>query len=165
MSNDVPISSLELHVDFDSSEFDCGVKPLNKFAKKDLLKRSLDNKHKAFIATNGSTLAGYITFTVKQIEPASQHFAYKSVPVVMVEQIAVDKFYQGRAIARRLMAHAFIAASDVSKIVPLYGVALWAHKDATHFYLGLGFVILESHHSDPTTLMYLPMKDILAAFE
>ena len=31
MSNDVPISSLELHVDFDSSEFDCGVKPLNKF--------------------------------------------------------------------------------------------------------------------------------------
>jgi len=164
MSNDVPISALELNVDFDAEEFDCGLKPLNKFAKKELLKRHTDNKHKAFIATDGPALVGYIAFTVKQIEPATQLFAYKSVPVVMVEQIAVDKVYQGRKIAKSLMAHALKAAYEASKIVPVQGVALWGHKDSTEFYLKLGFKVLEIHPSDPTSLVFLPMSSIQDAF-
>lgn len=165
MSNDVPISSLELNVNFNAAGFDCGLKPLNKFATKELLKRSVDKKHKAFVATDGQALVGYITFTVRQIEPASRHFAYKSVPVVMVEQVAVDMAYQGRKIASSLMAKAFVAAFEASKIVPVQGVALWAHSDATEFYLKLGFVVLEIHSTDPTSLMFLPMTSIQAAFD
>jgi predicted N-acetyltransferase YhbS len=164
MTNNVPISALELNADFDAAGFDCGLKPLNKFATKELLKRSADHKHKAFIATDGAALVGYITFTVKQIEPASRHFAYKSVPVVMIEQVAVDKAYQGRKIAKSLMAHALKAAYEASKIVPVQGVALWGHKDSTDFYQKLGFTVLEKHPSDPTSLMYLPMSDIQDAF-
>ncbi len=39
MTNNVPISALELNVDFHAAGFDCGLKPLNKFATKELLKK------------------------------------------------------------------------------------------------------------------------------
>lgn len=63
------------------------------------------------------------------------------------------------------MAHAFIAPSDVSRLSPYMAWLCGPIKTPLIFTWDWRFVILESYHSDPTTLMYLPMKDILAAFE
>lgn len=147
--------------EMEMSDFDCGLKPLNKFTRKELISRNKDRKHKAFVAMDGNKLAAYITFTTKEIEADKNTFGYKAIPVLMVEQLATDNNYKKKGVASTLMAKAFEAAVKVSEVTGLYGVALWSHPDAEQFYKSLGFISLEVNPIDNTVLMFLSIDVII----
>lgn len=144
--------------------FDCGEKYLNQVARKDLVQFDELGKFKAYVALDGDTLLGYITLAVHQIvsDPESALRKFKSVPVLMIEQIATDKTVQGRGIGRRLMSKAFYAALAVSKQAGITGVALWSHPDAVNFYQSLGFKIIDTKTAGALilSLMILPIETL-----
>lgn len=149
--------------DIQIDTFKCGLKELDAFAKKQLNKRDTDGKHKAFIALNKNKLVGYITLAPHQIALDKKFgITYKTIPVLMIEQVATDLEYQRRGIAVRLMSKAFKAAINMSEIVGITGVALWSHPLSVSFYerLGLKQVSQKDEGGLTLTLMFIPLATL-----
>jgi GNAT superfamily N-acetyltransferase len=147
--------------------FDCGDAYLNRLSQKDLIRFDQLGKHKAFIAVDGADLCGFITLVPHQIIPAKGYGlnSFRTVPVLMIEQVATNLKHQGRGIGRRLMSRAFKSALNIRTEAGITGVALWSHPDAKSFYEGLGFNSFAEKEVGPLTLtlMFLPIATILDA--
>ena len=144
-------------IDGSLKQFDCGNKDLNKFTRSKLIKRDEQGKVKAIAAIVGSELAAYIALAPHQLASEKQLTAdrYSTVPVLLMEQIATQTKFQGRGIAKRLIARALSSAISMSELGGLTGVALWAHPDAVSFYSQLGFVTLQTKPWEKTELTLL----------
>lgn len=154
------------NVEIEVNDFDCGDKFLNDFAKKKLISYERADYHKAFVAVDDGKLKGYATISAKHLvssdfgEELLPLSSPKNVPVIMLEQIAVDAQSQGQGIGRRLMKRILKSAFIASASIGTKGVALWSHPDALKFYRSIGFKELQSERKGnlTLTLMFLPIE-------
>lgn len=152
------------------SSFDCGDKFLSSFVTKMLRKGIENDEFKCFAIFDGERLVSYITFTIhrheidKAINWGVGSSGSRRVPVISVEQLATDKEYKGRGLAKRLLAEVFDKVAVIANggVIPMSGVSLLAHPDAVSFYEELGFkkIRSEQHGNLALELMFLHISQI-----
>ncbi|MBO2558982.1 GNAT family N-acetyltransferase [Shewanella algae] len=153
------------------SNFGCGDPFLDSFAPKKLAKADANNDSRVYVAVDGDIGVGYATMKVFMLcndEYAVLSSKYpRQVPVVMLDQIAVDKSYQGKGIGKRLMRKVLEATVLVNELAAAKGLALWAHPGAKNFYKTLGFEAVPDATKQvqdiELTLMFIHIDTILDA--
>lgn len=112
------------------------------------------------------TIIGYVTLAAGQIEreylpKAAQRNQPKTVPVILLGQLAVDRQFQGRGFARQLLFYALKTCLALSKEVGCFGVITHPlDDDVRAFYAQFGFVDLPG---DPHRTLIVRIKDLEAS--
>jgi GNAT superfamily N-acetyltransferase len=146
--------------------FDCGEPALNEFLSRlagQQQRRSFGMTYVA-LAEDSVSVIGFVTLSAGQVATAQLPPALKlpryPVPVLRIGRLAVDTRHQGHGVGRCLLGFALNLASEWSRRVGVYGVAVEAkHERARAFYLGLGFL---SGVDDPLH-MILPLSTLARA--
>lgn len=163
------LSKLNRQPDF--SNFNSGDRFLDNFAANKLAKADEKNDNRVYVALDGDKVVGYATmkvFMINNDEYSILPSKYpRLVPVLMLEQIAVDKAYQGKGIGKRLMREVIKATVLVNELAATKGLALWAHPTATDFYQKLAFLKISDGVKQvqgiDLTLMFLHIDTIMDA--
>lgn len=151
--------------------FDCGDSFLNRTAKQ-LIKKGPGTNLKSYLAVQNGSVAAYCTLRVGQLDGngLDKHIPEPSkiVPVIVLEQIAVDTRFQGQGIGSRLLVEVvFETALMIYKRIGLMGVALWAVPNAISFYSKLGFInttVVKPLEGMNLTLMFIPIQTLQEAY-
>ena len=165
------LSKLNRQPDF--SNFNSGDRFLDNFAANKLAKADKKNDNRVYVALDGDKVVGYATmkvFMINNDEYSILPSKYpRLVPVLMLEQIAVDKAYQGKGIGKRLMREVIKATVLVNELAATKGLALWAHPTATDFYQKLAFLKISDGVKQvqgiDLTLMFLHIDTIMDAYK
>ncbi|MBS0043827.1 MULTISPECIES: GNAT family N-acetyltransferase [Shewanella] len=155
------------------SNFDCGDLFLDSFAPKKLAKADANNDSRVYVAVDRDIGVGFATmkvFMLSNDEHSILSGKYpRQVPVVMLDQIAVDKAYQGKGIGKRLMRKVMEATVLVNELAAAKGLALWAHPRAKDFYISLGFDAIPDATKQvqdvELALMFIHVETILDALK
>ncbi|MEE1981537.1 GNAT family N-acetyltransferase [Shewanella xiamenensis] len=155
------------------SSFDCGDPFLDSFAPKKLAKADVNNDSRVYVAVDGDIGVGYATMKVFMLSNDEYTIlsgkSPRQVPLVMLDQIAVDKAYQGKGIGKRLMLKVLEATVLVNELAAAKGLALWAHPRAQDFYASLGFEAIPDATKQvqdvELTLMFIHVETILDALK
>lgn len=165
------LSKLNRQPDF--SNFNSGDRFLDDFAANKLAKADEKNDNRVYVALDGDKVVGYATmkvFMINNDEYSILPSKYpRLVPVLMLEQIAVDKAHQGKGIGKRLMREVIKATVLVNELAATKGLALWAHPTATNFYQKLAFLKISDGMKKvqgiELTLMFLNIDTIMDAYK
>lgn len=148
--------------------FDCGNEVLNRY----LLQQSTQDRRRNLaqlyvMADKKSVVIGYYTINASSLEygnlPETQRkkLPRYPIPAAMIGRFAVDKHYQGRGLAKRLLASAIRQVVEMSKIIGIYAIIIDAKDEkAAGFYQGLGFMRLQ----EDSLQLYLPIATAADAF-
>lgn len=153
--------------------FNCGDSFLDSFAPKKLAKADFDNDARVYVAADGDVGVGYATVRVTTVDNTEFSILPSKYPrlvsCVLLEQIAVDKAYQGKGVGKKLMRKVLEATMLVNEIAAAKGLALWAHPNAKNFYLSLGFDpvpnAIKQVQGIELTLMFIHIDTILDIFQ
>lgn len=147
----------------DRAGFDCGVEVLNTFLRRVARQQAERGLGVTFVAVptpGDSHIIGYYTLAMAEVAGLvvpERKLGVKTIPVVLLGRLAVDKEYKGKGIGKRLLIHALIRAYRASRDIGAYAVVLDAlTEEARQFYLHFGFGEL----LDDPKHMYIPMKAI-----
>ncbi len=146
------------------SEFNCGDESLNEYLQKKALK-SQNSFAKTYVVCSKKIVVAYYTLTVGSISRENfikklQRNAPKQIGIVLLARLAVDENWQGKGIAKSLLAEAILKTVEVSNAVGIAGLLVHAlDENAISFYKRYDF--LECAISDT---LILPLKDILNNF-
>tara|TARA_R110000868_G_scaffold156442_3_gene383312 strand:- start:253 stop:777 length:525 start_codon:yes stop_codon:yes gene_type:complete len=165
------LSKLDRQPNF--SNFSSGDLFLDDFAAKKLAKADVKNDTRVYVALDGDNVVGYATmkvFMLNNNEYSILPGKYpRLVPVLMLEQIAVDKAYQSNGIGKRLMQEVIKATVLVNELAATKGLALWAHPTAISFYKSLAFLKIpdgiKQVQDIELTLMFLHIDTIIDAYK
>ncbi len=148
----------------DRSSFDCGEESLNRFIRRFARQdadRCLGVTFVAIEAFGESRILGYYTLATGQVEPNivldEKLPTHRSVPVILLGRLAVDKSCQGRHLGELLLMDALTRSLIVSEEVGVFAVVVDAlHDQARHFYSRYGFKSL----SDDPLHLFISMGEI-----
>lgn len=143
--------------------FNCGEESLDSWLHRHSRQAEAAGSARAFVATDGMRVVGYYALVVGQIEPREGTArllkgqpAGRSVPVVILARLAVDRRHQGQGLGRSLLQDALLRCTTAAQSVGIRAFVVHAHAEAREFYERFGF---EPSPSDPLHLILL-MKDI-----
>ena len=146
--------------------FDCGEPALNEFLSRLAGQQQRRGFGKTYVALaeDSVSIIGFVTLSAGQVAtarlPATLKLPRYPVPVLRIGRLAVDTRRQGHGVGSGLLGFALNLASEWSRRVGVYGVAVEAkHDQARAFYLALGFL---SGVDDPLH-MILPLSTLARA--
>lgn len=157
----------------DFSNFKSGDLFLDSFTAKKLAKADINNDTRVYVALDGDKVVGYATmkvFMMNNDEYSILPSKYpRLVPVLMLEQIAVDKACQGKGIGKRLMREVIKATVLINELAATKGLALWVHPSAISFYNKLAFLKIpngiKQMQDIELILMFLHIDTIIDAYK
>lgn len=159
----MPIELLAAH--HVRSGFDCGEPALNDFLQRQAGQMARKGFGKTYVAlaSDGTTVLGFVTLSLGQVEtahlPSTLKLPRYPALVLRIRRLAVDRAAQGQKIGRPLMAFALQISLEFSQQVGVYTVLVDAkHERAKAFYLALGFT---ATLDDPMCL-FLPVATLRA---
>ena len=119
------------------------------------------------VGSDGIVVA-YYTLSASTIEHAHLSEAARKrlprypIPAALIGRLAVDRRFQNKGIARRMLGDALHRTLAMSKVLGIHAVVVDAKDDAIGaFYAKFGFIPL----SDSTRHLYLPISTIKATLE
>ena len=144
------------------SQFDCSNEALNRYIAQQATQDTRRNLAQIYVMLAGDNVViGYYTINASMIEhinlpqSARKNLPRYSIPAALIGRFAVDKKYQGKGFAKKLLANAICRAVDMSKVIGIYAIIVDAKdENVAKFYQKLGFVPLD--HS--SLHLYLPIK-------
>ena len=108
-----------------------------------------------------SVALGYVTLAMYSIDRknvqdfSKKQFPYRSIPALLIGQIATHENYEGMGIGTSMLSWAIKTAIDLSKKVGCRMVALHPHEDVVGWYQKRGFKIIERKHKQDTMYLYI----------
>jgi len=149
----------------DSSSFDCGSEPLNRFLKLHAMPGQSAGISQTYVAAAGSAIVGYHTLVVGHVahdeapERLAKGVPRHPVPVIILARLAVDRTWQGKGLGAALVVDAMRRVLQAADIAGVRAIIVHAKDEAAQrFYEHLGFVQFPER---PLTL-YRLLKDIRA---
>jgi len=130
-----------LSKDHDTSSFDCGKEPLNRFLRAFALTNQALGSSRTYVALSGDEIVGYYSLTPSSVAHAeapprvSQGLAKNEIGVILMARFAVDRNNQGKGIGRSLFLDAMARAFHASNVIG--GRAFLVHakdEEAKAFY-------------------------------
>ncbi len=127
--------------------FDCGRESLNGWFKRNAWRNQQADVSRVSVICDAETnmVAGYVSLSAASIErqhlpKPSQRNRPDPVPALLLGQLAVDRRYQGRGIARSLMFFALTTATRVSQDIGCFAVLTHPLDESVRaFYRSFGF--------------------------
>jgi predicted N-acetyltransferase YhbS len=149
----------------DRGGFDCGRASLNQWFQRHAWRNQQTGISRTSVVCNVQTqeIAGFVSLSTGQIEraylpKAAQRNRPDPLGVLLLGQLAVDRSYQDRGIARSLMWFALCTALRISKEIGCFGVITHPLDDNLRVFYGrFGF---EELPFDPRHAMIVRITDL-----
>jgi predicted N-acetyltransferase YhbS len=149
----------------DREAFDCRRESLNQWFRRHAWHNQESGVSRTSVVCDRETgaIAGYVSLSAAQIERAhlpksAQRNRPDPIPVLLLGQLAVDRAWQGRGVARSLMLFALTTAVRFSKEIGCFGVLTHPLDDGVRaFYDRFGF---ETLPFDPKRSMVVRIRDL-----
>jgi GNAT superfamily N-acetyltransferase len=152
----------------DSSSFDCGSEPLNRFIKLHAMPGQRSGSSQTYVAATGLEVAGYYTLVVGQVahdeapERLAKGLPRHPVPVVILARLAVNRPWQGKGLGSALLVDAMRRVLQAADIAGVRAMVVHAKDEtARKFYEHVGFV----QFPGKALSLYRLLKDIRAMHE
>jgi predicted N-acetyltransferase YhbS len=150
----------------DATGFDCGRDVLNHWFRRHAWRNQQSDVSRTSVACDPvtGTIVGYVSLSAAHIErawwpKARQLNRPDPVPAVLLGQLAVDRRWQGRGVARSLMFYALTTAVRFSKEVGCFCVLTHPlDDDVRALHRSFGF---EDLPFDPARSMAVRMADLV----
>ena len=150
----------------DTSQFDCGKEPLDRFLRVHALANQSANAAQTYVACReGESVAGYYSLAVGAVERESapgriaRGLARHPVPVMLLARLAVDRTAQGSGLGKALLKDALLRTAQAAEIAGIRALLVHAKdEEARAWYERFDF---EPSPTDPYHL-FLLMKDVRA---
>jgi GNAT superfamily N-acetyltransferase len=148
VGSDFPWLVERLGPSHDRTSFDCGVPALDDYLKKYARQNEEIDFSRTYVARrpDNTRVLGYFTISAGHVQSAelppeeAKRFPRYPVPVVVLGRLAVDRSVQGQRLGQGLLVRALEKACQVSDVVGVTAVAVYATSDAAReFYLKNGF--------------------------
>ena len=146
--------------------FQCGVKALDRYLKKQAKQDIKRRIGRVFVATkpdNPKVVIGYYTLSTLSIElnqlpeKLARKLPKHPVPAALIGRLAVRDFAQGQGVGKMLLADAIKRTLAVSDQIAIYAITVDAvNEKAKGFCEQFGFTRL----SDDNPRLFLPLKSI-----
>ena len=126
--------------------FDSGTPSLDDWLKRRALENENSGASRTYVVTDGGRVVGYYALangavTSTETPRAVGQRMPKSVPVMLIGRLAVDRAYQGRGVGAGLLKDAVIRTLQAAGIAGIRAILVHAiSEDAKRFYLRHGFV-------------------------
>ncbi|MCY4490605.1 MAG: GNAT family N-acetyltransferase [Thaumarchaeota archaeon] len=110
---------------------------------------------------DNSIVLGYVTLAMYSIDRkyiqdlSGKYFQYRSIPALLLGQIATHKNYENRGIGTYMVSWTINKAIVLSKDVGCRMLTLHPHKDVVEWYQKLGFKLIESKHKKNIMYLYI----------
>lgn len=139
---------------------------MNLWLRRYALRNQLQSISRTTVFTDKDTgtLAGYVALVAGQIEreflpKKARRDRPAALPVVLLGQLAVDRRFQGRGLARQLIFYALTTSVAVAKEIGCFGVMAHPLDDTVRaFYGKFGFMDLPN---DPRRSMIVRIADLV----
>ena len=157
-----------LTADDDRATFDCGRESLNVWFRRNALRNHQTDVSRVSVVCEQSTgtVAGFVSLSAATIErahlpKASQRNRPDPVPALLLGQLAVDRGFQGRGVARSLLFFALTTAVRAAREIGCFCVLTHPLDDGVRaFYQRHGFADLPF---DPGRSMAVRIADLRAS--
>jgi GNAT superfamily N-acetyltransferase len=148
--------------------FDCGRASMNEWLRRHAWKNQTHNISRTTVFTEaaGGSVIGYVTLAAGQIERGflarpAQRNRPEAIPVILLGQLALDRRFQGRGLARQLLFHALRTCLALSREIGCFGIITHPlDEEVRRFYARFGFVDLPG---DPRRAMIVRIVDLEAS--
>jgi len=147
---------------YNMSEFSCGVEHLDTFLKSDLEKLQSRSLLKGYLLVTSDPVPevmGFYTLCGASFERghlanrARKKIPYSNMPAVLLGRLAIDKRIQGKGFGELLIVDAIHKVRATAGQIGIYAMFVDAHPDAASFYTRMGF-IQSAKSSDSMTFFY-----------
>jgi predicted N-acetyltransferase YhbS len=155
-----------LAAEHDRDSFDCGRDSLNQWFRRHAWRNQQSGMSRTSVICDSMTgaVAGYVALSAAQIERAhllrsTQRNRPDPIPVILLGQLAVDRRYQGKGIAKSLLLFALTTVVRLSQEIGYFGVLTHPIDDGVRdFYRRFGF---EELPFDPGRSMIVRIVDLV----
>ena len=126
-------------------EFDCGVKSLNDWLSKHVIKNQKSHASRTFVICEGQSVIGYYSLASGSVQkndaPKSlQRNMPEPLPVIILGRLAVSNSYQGKTLGTSLLKDAIVRSVFVASNIAACAIMVHAISDAAkNFYEFHGF--------------------------
>lgn len=129
--------------------FDCGADEINRFLREQALQDNEKDMSRTMVLigdqTDQTRIIGYYTLAIRLVKqeeiPKDKPRIKRSIPVVLLGQIGVDKAFQGRKLGELLLMDAQARTDEVSRRTGIRAMMLDARSDRlARWYEQHGFV-------------------------
>lgn len=147
----------------DLSLFDCGRDSLNLWLHRRALGNQESGVSRTSVICDGQRVAGFVALSTAQIERAflpksQQRNRPDPLPAILLGQLAVDREYQGKGVARSLLIFALTTAVRLSEDIGCFCVLTHPLDNSVRqFYRNFGF---EDLPFDPAHSMAVRIADL-----
>jgi predicted N-acetyltransferase YhbS len=149
----------------DRDAFDCGRESLNQWFRRHAWRNQQGGLSRTSVVCDSvaGAVAGYVALSAAQIERAhlprsAQRNRPDPIPVILLGQLAVDRRYKGKGVAKSLLLFALTTAVRLSKEIGCFGVLTHPIDDGVRdFYRRFGF---EELPFDPGRSMVVRIVDL-----
>lgn len=147
----------------DFSAFDCGRESLNQWLHRRALGNQESGASRTSVICDDDRVAGFVVLSAAQIERAflpksQQRNRPDPLPAILLGQLAVDRDYQGKGVARSLLIYALTTAVRLSEQIGCFCVLTHPLDDSVRqFYRNFGF---EDLPFDPARSMAVRIIDL-----
>jgi predicted N-acetyltransferase YhbS len=157
----------KLTTEHDTSRFDCGKEPLNRFLQLHALTNQAANAAQTYVVCreDGNEVTGYYSLAFGAVEREAapdrvkRGLARHPVPVMLLARLAVDTTAQGSGLGKALLKDALLRTAQAAEIAGIRALLVHAKDDeARAWYERFDF---EPSPTD-TYHLFLLMKDIKA---
>ncbi len=153
----------------DRDSFDCRSDSLNHWLQRHGWRNQMAGVSRTSVVcdADSGTIVGYVSLAAAQIERAylpkpDRRNRPDPIPAILIGQLATDKAFQGRGIARSLLRHALAIIVRLSEDIGCFCALTHPFDDDIRaFYRSFGF---EDLPGDPGRSMAVSVKDINASF-
>jgi GNAT superfamily N-acetyltransferase len=147
----------------DTTDFDCGEEPLNRFLQRYALQNQNASASRTYVLTDNGKIAGYHTLVVGEVttenapERLTKGLGRYPVPIMILARLAVDRCWQDKGIGAMLLKDALMRTLQAADIAGIRAFAVHAKNDrARAFYEHFDFI---ASPTDPLHLFVL-LKDV-----
>jgi predicted N-acetyltransferase YhbS len=147
----------------DLGDFCCEEEALDSWLHRHSRHAEAAGSARTFVTCHGRQVVGFYALSIGQVEPdhATERLlkgqpAKRTVPVLVLARLAVDREHKNRGIGRSLLQDALLRCAAVAEAVGVRAVVAHASETASGFYDQFGF---ESSPTDPLHRILL-MKDL-----
>lgn len=158
----------KLVVACDTSGFDCGSEPLDRYLELHALQSQRANSAQSYVAVVDDHVVAYYTLVVGSVthgdapERLRKGLPRHPIPIVFLARLAIDRRWQGRGLGAALLVDAIRRVLQIADIAGVRAIAVHAKdENASRFYEHFGF----APFADQPLTLYCLLKDLRAMAE